>query len=419
MRKMLLPLLAALAPLAFSAHAAEPLRWPADGSFPAYPAEPPDGHLWHIYAIGDVTHDSNLFRLSDSTDTRSVLGTSERSDTIYSAGARVRGDIPISRQHVIVDVTAIQHKFQRFGFLDYVGHDATLTWNWQAGNLWNGKVGYQNRRYLSSFATLQDRVQDLIDENHAFASAARMIHPRWKVQGAVDYYHYTHSADSRSTLDNRVATGTADLLYVTPADNTAGIEAKVSDGSYPNREVVRSLLIDNRYREYEVSGTVHWAVTAASLLEGRAGYTRRVHDDVSARDFGGGTYNLEYKWTPLASTIFHLSGYREIRSYTDVAANYILTDGVSAGASWAVTYRTVLQLNLTDERWKFLGDPGLSVAGTSLRRDHVRAATVSAGYMPWRNTRLEVAYERGIRDSNVNTASYDYNMISGTVRVQF
>lgn len=419
MRKQLLPLLAVLSPIMHPARAAEPLPWPADGAFPAYPARAPDGHNWHVYAIGDVTHDSNLFRLSDGTDPVSVLGVPERSDTIYGLGAGVRGDVPVSRQHLLIDLQAVDHKFRRFDFLNYVSHDARIKWKWVYGNLWSGDVGYRNRRYLSSFATLQDRVQDLIDENHAFAKATRMLDPRWRVRGALDYYDYSHSADSRASLDSTIVTGTADLAYVTRANNSAGVQARVSNGNAPHREVVVSQLIDNQYREYELSAIFHWAVTGASVLDGRAGYTRRVHNEISARDFGGGTYKLQYKWTPLSNTIFRLAGYREIRSYTDVAASYVLTDGVKAGAAWAPTYRTVVQATLSNERWQFRGDPGLALGNQPLRRDRVRMAKLDAGYMPWHNTRLELAIEHGRRTSNVDTAAYHYNMVSGTVKVQF
>ncbi len=400
-------------------HGAEPMHWPDTGYFPAYPKTPDDGRNWDFSVTGGLTHDSNLFRLSDDADTAAILGTTQRSDTIRRLGAGVHGRIPVSRQNILLDLKVDNNQFQEFGFLDYTGHDASLDWDWQAGNLWDGDVGYRHRRYLSSFATLQDRVKDLIDESHAHASARRIIHPRWSATASVDEYDYKHSAPSRSALENQVVSGTVGLQYLTPANNQLGVEMSASSADYPNREVSTSTLVDNRYQEYEVSGTANWRLTDASKLNGRLGYTTRQHEQISQRDYSGATYKLEYLWTPLAKTSFSLSGYRDIRSYADVAANYILTNGVSAGASWAPTYRTVLQAEVINEDWQFDGDPGIALAGAPTREDRVKGGRLSAGYTPFDNTRLSVSYEHGVRTSNVDTAEYDYDLISGSVEVRF
>lgn len=399
--------------------AAEPLHWPDTGYFPAYPREPDDGDKWDFSVSGGLSHDSNLFRLSDETDTAATLGTSQRSDTIRRLGAGVHGDVPISRQNLNLDIEVNDYTFDRFGFLDYTGHDASLDWDWKAGKLWDGNLGVGHRRYLSSFATLQDRVQDLIDETHGSVSARRAIHPRWRATASLDAYDYEHSAESRSALENQVVAGTLGVQYLTPSNNQLGVELSVSEANYPNREVSESTLVDNEYQEYELSGTADWNLTDASKINGRLGYTTREHNEISERDYSGATYELNYRWTPLAKTTFLLSGYRDLRSYADVSANYILTDGFSAGAAWAPTFRTVLQAEYIDEQWNFGGDPGTAIAGDPTREDQVRGARISAGYMPLDSTRLTISYEHGLRTSNIDSAEYDYDLISGAVEVSF
>lgn len=419
MRKPLLALTGCVLAHAATTHAAEPLHWPDTGYFPAYPKPADDGDNWDFTVSGGLTHDSNLFRLPDDADTASILGTTRRSDTIRRLGAGVHGKVPVSRQNIRLDVDVDNYQFQEFGFLDYTGHDASILWDWEAGKLWDGKVGYEHRRYLSSFATLQDRVQDLIDESHAHVSARRAIHPRWRATASLDGYDYQHSAPSRASLESREVSGTVGVQYLTPADNLLGVEFSATTADYPNRQVSESTLVDNQYNQYEVAGTADWRLTGASRVNGRLGYTSREHDQISQRDYSGATYKLEYQWTPLAKTTFLLSGYRDLRSYTDVSANYVLTDGISAGAAWAPTYRTVLQAELINEDWKFEGDPGVSLAGASTREDRVKGGRLSAGYMPFDNTRFSVSYEHGVRTSNIDSAEYDYDLVSGNVKVEF
>ena len=419
MQKPLFAILGCLLTPPALTHAAQPLPWPDSGYFPAYPMEEDDGDNWDFTVSGGLSRDSNLFRLSDEADTAAILGTTQRSDTIRRLGGGIHGEVPLSRQKLLLDVDVNNYQFQEFGFLDYTGHDASLAWDWQVGNLWDGAVGYRHRRYLSSFATLQDRVQDLIDESHAHVSARRAIHPRWRATASLDGYDYEHSAASREALENRVVAGTVGLQYLTPSNNQLGVELAMSSGDYPNREVSTSTLVDNEYQEYEIRGTANWNLTDVSRLNGQLGYATREHDQISARDYSGATYELEYQWTPLAKTSFLLSGYRDIRSYADVSANYILTQGVSAGAAWAPTYRTVFQAEYINEDWDFSGDPGISLAGAPTRKDRVKSGRISAGYMPFDNTRFSVSYERGVRTSNIDTAEYDYDLVSGSVEVEF
>ena len=94
----------------------EDILWPDDGRFPAYPQEP-DPRTVQFFVSGGLYHDDNIFRLSDSTVVPAGVS---KSDTIYRIGARLRADVPISRQRIVLDGRVDNYTFDKNGLLDHV-----------------------------------------------------------------------------------------------------------------------------------------------------------------------------------------------------------------------------------------------------------------------------------------------------------
>lgn len=397
----------------------EEIQWPDSGRYPAYPQEPPDGRKVRFSVFGGVLRDSNLFRLSDSTDPQTVLGTTERADTIARFGVGLKGDIPVSRQRILFEAQVEHRDFDRFGFLDHDAYRLGAAWKWAAGPLWSGDIGVGKRRYLASLAELQAPIKDLITEDRAYASAGYRFSPRWRVRGGLDAYDWEHGDPGRATLDNRTDAATVGLDYVTPANNSVGGQFKYSEGDYPNRQIVPGGTVDNNFKEYETSAVAHWAVTGKSALDGRLGYTSRRHDQVAQRDFDGVTGKLAYDWFVAAKTILNFSVWREIRSIEDASASYVLSEGWGIGPSWAPTSKLVFQAKYVREDRDYRGDPGFVVTGTPPREDTFRGINLAAGYSPRRNIELGLAIEAGDRNSNTVGRDYDYNAVSANARVRF
>lgn len=395
------------------------INWPREGAFPAYPVEGPDGRRVQFSVSGGLYHDSNLFRLSDSADAQSVLGTGKKSDNVYRLGAGLKADLPVSRQRVLLDAHVDYYDYDRFGVLDHAAYRAGATWKWQAGNQLSGDVGYARRRYLASLAEIQAPVRDLVTQDHAFARGGFLVTPRWRIRGELDWSKYDHGEATRNALDSRITSVTAGLDYVTPANNSVGGQVKYSEGDFPNREFVAGSFVDNQYRETETSLVMRWMVTGKSTLDARLGYTSREHDQVPQRDFDGVTGRLGYDWMPGAKTRLSFAAWREIRSYEDISASYILSKGASFGPSWAPTEKIVLQGRLVHEKRLFEGDPGIVLATGPQREDTFNGLRLSAGYSPRRNVELAVGLDRGDRNSNVTGRDYDYTAVSANAKLRF
>jgi len=400
----------------------EDILWPDDGRFPGYPQEA-DTRTVHFFVSGGIYHDDNIFRLSDSA---TVPAGVSKSDTIYRIGARLRADIPISRQRIILDGRVDNYTFDKNGLLDHVDYRGSARWAWQAGPLVSGDLGYSRRRYLGDLGEINAPLKDMITEDRIFGSAGFMVTPRWRIRGGADWGEWDHSAATRQTLNLEVTSVTVGLDYVTPLNNHVGVQHKQSHGKYPNRQTVSgTTTVANSYDEGETSAVLRWNITGKSVLNARAGYTKREHDEVPARDFDGFTGRVNLDWEAGAKTLLHGAVWREIRSVDELAtleqaaASYVLSTGLSIGPSWAPTSKLVFEAKYIHEKREYEGDPGPSFGTGVQREDTFNGLRLAAGYAPRRNIRFSLAYERGDRDSNITLRDYEYNRVSANARFQF
>lgn len=396
----------------------EDVYWPEGGRFPAYVPEPDESKV-RFSVFGGVTYDSNPFRLSDSTDPQTAIGSTSKSDTVYRAGAGLKADLPFSRQRVLLDLQAANVNYHTFDVLDHTEYRASGAWNWQAGDQWGGAVGYSQRQFLANLADIQAPVKDMITENRAFAGGGFRFTPRWRLRGALDWIKWDHSDPTRDTLDASIPSATIGLDYVTPLGNSVGVQTRYSVGDYPNRQVVAGSQVDNSYTELESSAVMRWMFTSKSIFDARAGYTSRRQDQVPQRDFDGFTGRVSYDWLIGAKTLLDFSVWREIRSTEDVSASYILGEGWSIGPAWSPTSKMVLQAKYIREDRDYKGDPGFVLSGGPPREDTFRGVSLTFGYTPRRNIQLSLSAEGGDRESNVFGADYDFTAASANVRFLF
>ncbi|HUF81982.1 MAG TPA: XrtB/PEP-CTERM-associated polysaccharide biosynthesis outer membrane protein EpsL [Burkholderiales bacterium] len=394
------------------------LYWPESGRFPAYPAERDDRPV-RFFVHGGIDRDSNVFRLSDTASPAATLGTTQKSDTIRRGGAGIRADVLTGRQRFLVDVQAEYRDYDHFDQLDHTQYQASATWRWELGSRLSGDLGYARRYFLSDFGDTQINLKDMITEDRFFVSGGYLVTPRWRVRGALDWLRFDHSEPTRVPLDARIAAVTAGLDYVTPAGNSIGGQVRVSEGQYPNQQPVGATLVVNDYEEVESSLVAHWRATGKSTLDARAGYTRREHDQVPQRDFGGFTGRLNYDWFIAAKTLLNFAVWREIRSVEFAEASYTLTEGWGLGPAWAPTIKLVFQARYFDEDREYKGSPAFVLAGTPQRNEKLRGISLTAGYTPRRHLQFSLGVEKGERSSNIAGGDYEYTLFSANARLLF
>jgi exopolysaccharide biosynthesis operon protein EpsL len=395
------------------------IPWPADGRFPAYPAEPTERPVL-FWVSGGAYYDSNVFRLSDNVSPQTVLGTPHKSDTIGRLGLGLKADLPVERQRIKLEAALDAFWYDRFSFLDNTAYRLAGAWLWQAGNQWSGDLGAWRRHYLQPLAYINAPIKNMITEDRAYGSAAYLLTPRWRLRGAADWVQWDNGNALQAANDATTVSGTGGVDYVTPGGSYVGGQVRYSDGRYPNPQFVApGVFVSNDYDEIEGSAVARWIVTGLSTLDLRVGYTSRSYDQVPQRDFSGFTGRLGWDWIPGGKTLVNLAAWREIQSSPDINTAYVLSHGVSIGPRWAPTVKIVLDAKVFYVVQDYEGDPGLAIQSGPEREDKTTGARLALGWHPVRYLALMLAGEWANRSSNLPLREYDYYVISGNIRLSF
>jgi len=366
-----------------------------------------------LNATGSITHDSNLFRISDVVDPQAAIGSSDTADTIYRIGAGGSYEIRQSRQRFILEGNVDNYKFQHFSNLDYLGYDARGEWKWQLGNFWDGTLGLGHRRYLASFANIQANIKDLVDQGQVYGSANYQVYSRLRLTLDLNRYDYRHGDESQQIYNSDINNAAFTVNWVSPAENTVGVQYRTADATYPNHQVIAGNVVDNAYRENEFNVVANWRFSGLSTFQARLGHTERNYRALTSRNFSGPTWRLSYNWLPTGKLGFDFSTWREIGEYQSQDSNYVQITGISVIPTWSVTPNVSLQGKIARLSDKYLGDPGI-VPVTSDREDTERIYQIAVLWTPIRRTTLTFSVEKGERTSNIPVFSYDYRTIGVT-----
>ena len=360
---------------------------------------------------GGISYDSNVFRLSDEINPQTAIGSSDKSDMIYQLGAGGKYELRQSRQKFIAEANVTEYKFQRFDNLDNASNDLRGEWQWQVGNNWNGDLGVGHRRYLESFANFQQNVRDMVDQNRVYGNANYLLHSHLKLTLDADWVDTQHSDQNRDVLDSKINNTAFTVNWVTPAQNTVGLQYRTADARFPHPATVATTLIDNDYTEDEYSLVAHWKLSGVSEIFARLGHTERKFDQAPNRNFSSPTWRLTYLWQPTGKTALEFATWRELSEFQDLTANYVRVTGISVVPTWSIAPRVVLRGKISQQTWSYQGDPGI-LAVINRREDKDRLYQLSALWTPLRLTELAFTVETGRRTSNQTFADYKYDAIS-------
>lgn len=372
-----------------------------------------------LFAEEKVTHDDNVFRISKDLDPAATIGSPSKADTYRTTSVGLNLDAPVSRQRFQGGYTWSDNRYNRFSDLDYAGHDARAIWLWQIGNDLNGRLGYTETLSLASFAYIQARTPDLLKTRQAFLNAAYLVTPRWRVQTGVGELKQMNSDPARRTNDVNILNTDVAVSYVTPANTSVGLSARVEDGRFPNREIVAGSPFDNAYRQYSGGIVADWTITGASHVSARADRISRRYSQLSQGDFDGNTAHAEYDWKPTGKFSFAAVVRRDISPYQDIRSSFVLVKGVTLHPTFNATEKIDVSATLDYNILDYLGDPGLVSGVAPNRSDRVRSATLTVSYRPIRAVTLQISAQRESRSSNVVLADYLVNVVSASVRIAF
>jgi exopolysaccharide biosynthesis operon protein EpsL len=355
---------------------------------------------------------SNLFYLDDRIPSAAIpfLKNGQKSD--WSRGLRVGldADLTASRQTFLLRSSVSQNNFSTYSTLDNTAYDVRGTWNWVAGSRWDGDAAATFSESLGSFIDTRGSQKNIRKVNTYSASAMYRVLYDWKLRAALGYYELQNS-DPLFLSANRRETSyeLGSRYYSKDEDNFVGLNFRAIDGVFPNRQQFLVSTANDTFRQFTAEGVVNWRYSQLTSLEGAIGWTNRLHDQISIRNFSGLTGRLVWNYGLTGATSMNTTVFREISTPETVGANYALTQGVRAGPVWRYSEKLSFQATAGFSNRRFLGDPLTANTGT-IRVDDLWTASGSVLWTPSRRTQVDATVSYDKRTSNA--VLFDFTGVS-------
>lgn len=371
------------------------------------------------YIASTLLYDSNFLRLSDNTDPVPLTGQSDKSDFIKQVAAGVDVDWQVSRQHFIVKANVNQNWFQNFTFLDYTGWDTLAQWNWQLGNNLDGEIGYSNREALGGFGQLNGVVDNLINNQRAFANGGYLFHPNGKIKLGWFRTQTEFDAASREFSNNTEDNAQVELQYLSPTGSTLGLRIIGTDGEYPERDIPPGSTQDNAYTRMNYALTWDWHSNSKTRIGGLVGYVQQDYEHFGFRNFDDIIAQVNLNWQASEKTILDLSARRLVSQADNLFSSFVLTQGIWFDFSWQATPKIAVKLPISYQQQDFLGGGGTSATSAARQKDYVANVGLGLMYHPLDSISIGPVLNYENRDSNNPIASYETKTAGVNLQADF
>ena len=376
------PMIAALAALAALA---------ASGSARADEPSP-----YYIGATQSLTHDSNVYRLSNGS-----------SDTYGSTGLVGGFDQAIGRQRIYATANVRDNYYQREKTLNNISYGVSAGWDWQTINKLSGGITVDANQALASYD----------NNSQAQPSTARNIlktqqlgaRVRWGGEGVLNldgaYSHsnvsYSLTPTSESSQDSVSLGGS---YRVGPTLRVGG-DLRLSRSVSPNGALIApGVFTENTTNGRNLDLNASWQYSAQTGVNGRLSWTKQTNSGNGDRDFSGLTGGVTATYAATAKVSFNASLNRDAGTNSSffnlanpnagqpvrgLSENSQTTDSLSVGASYAATAKIGVNAGLNYRRSKVVDQTVL--AGAVVGNDHTdrtRSASLGANYAIARNWSL-------------------------------
>lgn len=362
-----------------------------------------------------VKRDSNVFRLSDSTDTQSRLGTPHRSDVIGVTTLGIKLDKSYGLQRFELGVQADDYNYRRFSALDFTALNYAAAWRWSLTPAFRGNLTADREEFIDTTADVQNAGQlnrrtvrtNIFDGEYELGAA-------WRLVGGM----FQRSTDNSLTTfesDSSVRGAEGGLRYVSSAGNSIAYRLKSGKGKYPARVPANMFATDFTDREHEIRA--EWTPTGKTSVQARFSYLDREHDSASFRDFSGFTGQLNAAWAITGKTRLTGGFARELGSYQTTTASYYEGYRVFLAPIYKPTEKTAVRLRYDHGVRDFQGpQPGVAAIN---RRDTFRLASLSLEWEVVRALTLMATLQRDKRSSTAPGFDYKSNALTLSAQARF
>ena len=392
------------------------------------------GHVpYYVGASQAITHDSNLYRLSDSTP--APIGGLGKSDTTYTSMAMAGLEQIAGRQRWRADGSLSAVRFGNNSALNHQAYNLKLGADWASIERLSGSLNAHVDKALVRFnndALVANAFGRNMVTTRGFDGTVRMgVVTRWTLEAGVAYQRADYSALSYAARDFRQSSVALGLRYAPSSALSFALTARQTTGQFPHVPTqVTSLVpapagastVADRYSGSNLDWSTRWVASAASQIDARLSWGHTRFDRATGNDFSGVTGQGTWTWRPTGKLRFEARVARERGQ--DVTALELFAIGRAVDVSrtsttWLLgaTHELSSKINLTaslggsnrdlvDTRATTGGSTTTNTATSVHGSDHSELRSLGLRWTPTRSVLLgcDVSSERRSTQSSLSSA---------------
>jgi hypothetical protein len=168
---------------------------------------------WNVSVGTSVSHDRNIFHLSDSADAQALTGSSSKSDVVTATNLGLKVDKPYSLQRFELDLNVVKYDYRKFDYLNFTATNYTAAWRWSLTPNLHGNLSSGRQESLNSFTDNQNfRVRNVRTNDDYRFDADLDLGASWHLLGGAFQTRRKNSAtfiQERTTPLRRVSSAPA------------------------------------------------------------------------------------------------------------------------------------------------------------------------------------------------------------------
>jgi exopolysaccharide biosynthesis operon protein EpsL len=361
----------------------------------------------NVVVGGRVTHDSNVFRVSNNP----------QSDVISSANVGLRLDKPYAQQRFQAEVTQNVTRYAEFSYLDFDGLDYRAAWLWHLSPRLSGTLSATHTESLIQFENTIGAQRDVRNADNRVFALDWSAFGGWHLLLGASQSKQASEVTVQPFPDFRSITGEGGIMYEVPSGSSVALIHRSTQGDYLDNTAGPSGPGANDYREVQNEVKAGLILNPNSTLTGRLAWLERTHDTATERDFSGLAGDLGYRWTPSPKLGFEWAASRKLSVYQDTNSNYVVDTSLIFTPSWKIREKVTLRMRLERVDSDFRG--GTAPSAGPPRSDTTTAALLGADWLPVPSLAVGASLEYRQRSSNISTADYDATIASINASFQF
>lgn len=253
------------------------------------------------------SHDSNVYRLGDSSSLPTGL---QRSDTISTTSLLAGLDQPLGRGRLFGSAALRANRFSDNDGLNNQSYNANVGLDWASVNHLSGTLSAAATQNLARFNPDNDVptvFRKNVERTNQFDARVRLgVVTRWTAEVDVGWRQVDYSADEFNSREYGQSVLSAGLRYNPSGALTLGAFVRYTDGKFQHYKALGNGAFQaDDYKRKDLDLTGAWVPSAASTLNARLTLSRVDHSEAVRRDFSGATGLLRWQWKPSGKLAFN------------------------------------------------------------------------------------------------------------------